>query len=797
MMSSSRALIAAGTGTPQAEDRARQWEKVQAACASTLGDLNQVVSERITRRKPIEIRWMEDLRQYHGQYDTDTMAVLNADKERSRIFINITRPKTNAWRARLADMLFPNDERNWGIDPTPVPELTRDARAAAKEAEDKRKQATGLLDKHNASVDAGGQGNPETAPMVDALMTRAGQLDEEEASLQGQIEEARKRCEAMQRLIDDQLVESRYSSRSRDVIEDACQIGLGVLKGPVVTGSRKQVWQVDGSTGAAQLITDNKPAPAVRRVNYWHFFPDPDSDCVNDGQGTFERHLPNSKMLKRMAKDYDFEPGSVRKMLQEGPRGYGAGSADLAFLTELRSLEGTSDDITSLSSLKNRWVVWEYHGPLEIEQIATMIRALGRSQDADRFEAEANPLDERVVRVFFCDDQLLKIDEDYLLDSGASLYSVMHFEKSEAGIFGAVGVPRLMRSEQTMLNSATRMMMDNAALATGPQIVVDKDAIEPENGSWKLTPRKVWQRTQTAAMGENDRNRPFETFDIPINQQLLAGIIQLALKFVDEAVSMPTIAQGEQGAHVTQTASGMGMLFNSANVVFRRVVKNWDDDVTAGLIQRFFDFNMQFSDDPSVKGDMKVEARGTSVLLVREIQSERLMQILAQWSTHPIMGAAVKAYSCMRLVLQAMSINPDDVMLGEEEYLAKMKQLAESQAQQGDAGDAEAKIKLQIAQMDGDTRVQVAQIGRDTAFAKLASDEGISLKQVEAMFKSTVLKEQAGMARTALSTQSAERKQAAEIGVERQAAREAEAKGLLPTGSGGSISLGTTRAARA
>ena len=151
-----------------------------------------------------------------------------------------------------------------------------------------------------------------------------------------------------------------------------------------------------------------------------------------------------------------------------------------------------------------------------------------------------------------------------------------------------------------MLNSAVRMMMDNAGLSVGPQVVIDKTQVEPEDGNWKLMPRKVWQWVKNAT---GRKEAPFQTFNIPINQEQLAAIIQLALRFVDEAVSMPLIAQGEQGAHVTKTAGGMSMLFNSANVVFRRVVKNWDDDITEPTIRRAYDFNMQFSEKDAIKGD--------------------------------------------------------------------------------------------------------------------------------------------------------------------------------------------------
>jgi hypothetical protein len=140
------------------------------------------------------------------------------------------------------------------------------------------------------------------------------------------------------------------------------------------------------------------------------------------------------------------------------------------------------------------------------------------------------------------------------------------------------------------------MTLDNAALSVGPQVVIDKTQIVPQiGGDYKLRPNKIWLRTSTNLT--TAQNKPFETFDIPCNQAQLTGIIETAKAFMDEEASMPTIAQGEQGA-ASQTMGGMSMLFNSANVVFRRVVKSWDDDVTTPTLRRFYDWNMQFNPDP-------------------------------------------------------------------------------------------------------------------------------------------------------------------------------------------------------
>jgi hypothetical protein len=92
----------------------------------------------------VERRWIEDLDQYVGRDAAtrsaemmDTVAAggpvktQQAQVQRSTVFVNITRPKTLAAESRLANMLFPTDDRNWGIKPTPDPTLVA---AAKKEA---------------------------------------------------------------------------------------------------------------------------------------------------------------------------------------------------------------------------------------------------------------------------------------------------------------------------------------------------------------------------------------------------------------------------------------------------------------------------------------------------------------------------------------------------------------------------------------------------------------------------------------------------------------------------------------
>lgn len=110
-----------GNDEPRTEEEMN--EQIQAAMASVVADLESDATRLMNARVHTEQRWLKSLRLYHGIYEKEVDVVLSQDEGRSRVFINFTRPKTNDWKARLGDLLFPADEKNWGINPTPVPSV--------------------------------------------------------------------------------------------------------------------------------------------------------------------------------------------------------------------------------------------------------------------------------------------------------------------------------------------------------------------------------------------------------------------------------------------------------------------------------------------------------------------------------------------------------------------------------------------------------------------------------------------------------------------------------------------------
>lgn len=105
--------------------------------------LKDELAEAQAARKMVELRWLEDLRQYRGIYDQKTAQRL-AKRKRSRVFYRLTTFKVDTMVARLMDLLFPQRLKNWSLEPTPDPILPEDV-IASEIQEDMQAMASATL----------------------------------------------------------------------------------------------------------------------------------------------------------------------------------------------------------------------------------------------------------------------------------------------------------------------------------------------------------------------------------------------------------------------------------------------------------------------------------------------------------------------------------------------------------------------------------------------------------------------------------------------------------------------------
>lgn len=706
---------------PEAE-REQQEERLQAFGHNLARQRDQWIRDRYAYG--VDKRWLEDEDQYNSKDNVNRAAsqmmtsveqgypvtTQHARPTRSTVYIGMTRQKTNAAEARIADILLPTDDRNWGLQPTPEPYLMGMAQDEAP-ADDPR---TGM-------------------PVIDPA---SGQQMRRKDVARSVMEMARKKAQAMQTEIDDQLVECDYNGELRKVIHDAAVLGTGVVKGPVVTNRVRKAW-VPYTDAMGQQVHQieivEELSPASFRVDPRNCFPD--SGCgesIHNGKGIYERHQLTAKQVRALARQPGYMAGQLRRVLEEGPR-------RSAVFQELK-------DEDQRDIAKDTYEMWEYWGEVEHADLEAAGVEVGEEDPLRTVSACVVMINNTIVKAFLNP-----------LEDGQMPYDFFVWEKVSGSVWG-YGVPYLMRAQQKVLNAAWRQMMDNAGVSSGPQIVMNPNVIQPADKQWQLTGRKIWFATDDM----DDVRKAFATFEFNSHQGELAAIIKMASELADVETGVPLIMQGEKGA-APDTVGGMQMLMNSASVVLRRLVKQFDDMITKPHIRRYYDYNMLYNEDEEIKGDFSVDARGSSALMVRDIQNQAFLNLLAA-GANPIYGMYLDTQKLFEKALQAQHIDPAEVFKSEDE----IEQLKEAQKQAAaqqppDPRIAAAQIRAQTdiqrvqAQNQGDlqelqTRLAIKQadiaarreelaMQRDMEMLKLANARNLTLEQIKAQLADTAIRE--------------------------------------------------------
>jgi hypothetical protein len=660
--------------------------------------------KQVGLKEQIERRWLDDLRHYNGVYDAETEKDIKGDgkTKKSRIFVNLTRAKANTAESKWSDLVLPTDDRNWGIKPTPVPSL-----------------AKALTDETELILSDG------TIPTDSVTGEPLKKKDLAAETLKQAVEAAL----LMENEIDDQLTEAKFNATCREIIHNAVTLGTGIIKGPMVEVRTNRAWVMD-ENGEWGMNTEKEFKPTASDVDPWNFFPDMSATKWSEAEFCFERHMMIQRDLRKLADQPGFLKNQVAKVLMNPPN---ANAAKINYLNELREINGINQAIHD-----NRYEVLEYHGPIDKSDL---IASGAKGLDVD------DPLEEYEGVVWVCMGIVIKVGLNHL-DSNELPYNVVNWEKDETSIFG-FGVPYRMRDPQKVMNASWRMVLDNAGLSTGPQIVVNKEMVQPANDAWTLSPRKVWWITS-----KDPKVRAqdvFSTFEINSNQQELTNIFEMAHRLADEETSVPQANMASQSPDTQQpamlkTLGGTALWMASNNIMMRRAVKHFDDDLTVPFLTKIYDWNMQFNKKNEIKGDYSIDARGTSVLLVREMQARNIQEFINAAMGMPGGPEELKVRGVLKNMAKGMQVSVDDVMRTDADATAAEKEARENppidpeaQKMQMTKELEEMKIAWQREQaqiqatekmtlMEGER--QIALIHREVELTKAAANSQVSMEKI-------------------------------------------------------------------
>jgi len=617
-----------------AQDAARavQLGPFQTTLGSMLDDeWQKTMGEKIFSER----RMIRDLRQYRGQYDPEIVKQIHPN--RSKAFIRLTRTKVKTFDARMMDIQFPaNDDKNWVIQTTPVPELD------------------GPMLENLAAQLFEANGKEPTRAEIDEIV----------------IKQADRQAKAMEREIADQLAEFDYRAVIRNVIHSAHIYGTGVLKGPMVKEITSKRWY-RAKDGSWKQLVIKRMVPIAQWVPIWDIYPDMSVKDLKDARFVWQKHLFSKNKFAVLAKRSDFKTEAITAFIGAYPDG-NANYKD--YEEQLRDMSTNTDSEGDTNPPKReQYEVHERWGFLPVE-MAKELAPLVPEKVWEMMGPEV------ACNTWQVEDVIIKAVISPI--EGADLpYYFYYYDKDETSIFGD-GIPRIMRDPQMLYNASIRAMLDNAAISAGPIIEANIDLLADGEDPLELYPFRVFQRTGS---GIDAGNKAINVTKLPSYTKEFLGLVEFFQETADESTTIPRTLHGgqAQSTGANQTATGMSMLIGASNITLKDQVQFFDDGVTKPFIKSMYFWNMEFNGKEDIKGDFNIVARGTKSLIAKEVKMEQINQFL-QITNNDTDLQYIKRDILLRELAEIFDLDRLGFVRSEAEVANKQAQRGEQQKQNDD-----------------------------------------------------------------------------------------------------------------
>lgn len=640
---------------------------------------------------------------------------------RSTVFLNITRPYVDAAAAKVGDMLLPTDDSPWGLKPTPKPAdlqtLGQQLPGVVPMLEQPGpnmpyQPAPGMPQDPAGAAQMGGMPMGGQSPQKNPIQQAIDELHER----------SKQAAEGAQKQIEDWLVECQWHAEVRKLIEDCARLGTGILKGPFPTKRVSRVTRAEG--GEMVKVIEERIAPASKCVSPWKLYPDPAcGESIQEGSYVWEVDTITAKSLRDLKGLPGYLESQIDKVLEEGP-----GGRHKSEMFRPGEVQAKDDD---------QFEIWYFYGFADREDLL----AAGLSD-----LPEGDVTVPAIVTMVNCTVVKAALSP---MDTGEFPYDLMVWQR-KTGVPWGTGVAAQINTPQRMLNAATRNMMDNAGYSAGPQLIMRRDAITPADGTWQITPRKIWFVNDGADV--NAVNQAFMAVNIPTLQGELMNIIQFALKMAEDVTGLPMLMQGQQGA-APDTVGGMQMMLNNASVVLRRIARLFDDRVTEPHIRRYYNWLMEYGEDDTIKGDFQIDARGSTALVERDIANQAILQMGAMVG-NPAFGIDPEKWFAE--ACKAQRLDPKRFTMDEEQKAARAQQppppppqIAAAQIR-AQTEQQKLQAQMQMKQMELQADAQASQMDMQLAAQRAQAEYDRDTAYVQAENQRTQIEYEARMQELAL-----------------------------------------------
>ena len=642
--------------------QAAQLQNSQPVVQALAGHIRKTwMSSMMAKQMTAEIKMLKSVRARRGEYDPDKLAQLR-EQGSATIYMMLTSNKCRAASSWLRDTLVTAaDEKPWTIKPGALPDLP------PNEVESIMAQAQQEVTQLYMA------GTPPTDQQV-----RERLLEMKDMALSHLKDMAARTAERMENKMEDQLQEGNWSKAFSDFLDDITTFPSAFIKGPVVRKRPKMKW-IPGQNGQYTIDVQDQLCLEWERVDPFNIYPAADASDINDGS-LIERHKLQRSDLQALIGVEGYSDGAIRMVLEE----YGKGGLRDWIYVDMNKASAEGKSTMGVQQNPSQLIdALQYWGNVQ----GQLLRDWGMTE-----EEVPDPLMDYPIEAWVIGHWVIKavINPDPL---GRKPYYKASYEEVPGAYWGN-SVADLCRDAQDICNAAARALVNNMSIASGPQVVYNVDRLPQGENITQMYPWKVWQVTSDPMAGAQ---APMQFFQPSSLSSELMAVYEKFSVLADEYTGIPRYMTGDSAAGgAGRTASGMSMLMSNAGKAIKQVIASIDENVIRLAIERLYFYNMRYGDDPDLKGDVNIVARGAVSLLVKEQAQMRQTQFLQIALSNPLTAQIVGVEGIAELLRQSaktLDLNPDNIVPPVEIIKARMAQQQAMAAQQ--------QQQLALAQQNG------------------------------------------------------------------------------------------------
>lgn len=605
---------------------------------------------RDAKMQTVEPRMLQSVRARRGEYEPDKLAQIR-DQGGSEVYAMLTSVKCRSAGSWLRDVLMGQGaEKPWTLRPTKVPSLP---------------------------PEVGEQIVQQVAqPIQQAMMSGEQITDEQIMQMMGPMrdrameqlrEQARQRAQRMEDKMEDQLSEGGWLHALDAFIDDITTFPCAVIKGPIVRKKPVLQWAPLPDGSFAPLVEETIKLE-WERIDPFMVYPSPSSTTIDDGY-LLEKHRLHRQDLEDLIGVDGYSEKEIRAALED----YGRGGLREWLTNDVAQSDAEGKSTTSVGLNPDGLIdALEYWGSVQGQKLIDW----GMSE-----RDIPEPTREYPVNIWVVGTHVIKAVLNYDPMRRKPYYKASY--EDIPGSFWGNSVADLVRDAQTVCNAAARSIVNNMGIASGPQVVVNVDRLPAGEDITQMVPWKIWQVTNDP-MGGNQPPIMFNQPDSRVGE--LIGIFERFSTMADEYSGIPRYMAGDAQGSAARTASGLSMLMSNAGKSIKQVVSHIDTNVLTPMLERLYYYNMRYANDPELKGDIGIIARGANALIAKDAVQMRRNEFLAA-TANPvdmqIVGLAGRA-AVLRENVKALDMDPDKIVPPPEAIIAKERaaQMAQQAAMQ-------------------------------------------------------------------------------------------------------------------